>query len=93
MLSPFGYAVVVSGAPTMSYTVGKNSEVELDCEWCISLESGAINTIQQVVDLYSETNALQRMKFVFGFTNQRRNAETLVDQYMEMYHPEVKITL
>jgi hypothetical protein len=92
-LSPFGYAVVVDGAPTIMYRVGKDVDVILNSEWCIPLQGNSIKIIQQVANFYDHTTATQRMKFLFGYTNQRKNAEVFVDSYMEMFHPEVKITL
>jgi hypothetical protein len=93
LLTPFGYSVVVKGAATVSYRIGKNDEAEIENGWVLPLQENAVQTIEQVVELYDGTNALQRMKFIFGYNIQRKNAEVLVDRYMEMFHPEVKITL
>lgn len=93
LLTPFGFSVIVKGAATITYRIGKSDEAVIEHGWVLPLQENAVQTIEQVVQLYDGTNALQRMKFIFGYNTQRKNAEVLVDRYMEMFHPEVKITL
>ena len=93
LLTPFGYSVVVRDAATISYRIGKNDDAVIENGWILPLKENAVQTINQVVELYDGTNALQRMKFIFGYNKQQKNAEVFVDSYMEMFHPEVKITI